>query len=167
MSVSYRFIILSFLISVAVGILVFFYCPLFVFRGFEKALEGVLLLTSISLGFYGACLSVLASIFNTKIVKDIMEDGHYRKEFIIISSLALITGFLTVITTIVYQVLLENILISLVVMRSINAIWSSLLILFFSFSTLFVLISFLIFFKNSDVPTKKDLEPGEVKNKNF
>ncbi|MCJ8007271.1 hypothetical protein ACFFF5_07175 [Lederbergia wuyishanensis] len=146
MRLSYLFIIITLLISITIGILVFLYCPLFELQGFDKALEGVLLLTSISLGFYGACLSVLASIFNTKIVKEVMEDSHYRKEFIVISSLALVIGFLTVITTIIYQVMLANDYVLLVIMKIINALWSSLLILFFSFSTLFVLISFLIFF---------------------
>ncbi|MFF2752786.1 hypothetical protein ACFVR1_03375 [Psychrobacillus sp. NPDC058041] len=167
MRLSYTLIFISCSISIIVGCLVFFYLPLFKFDGFEKALEGVLLLSSISLGFYGACLSVLASIFNTKIVKEIMEDGNYRSEFIIVSILALISGFLTVLTTIVYQVLLENGTVVFVAMNIVNSIWIALFILFLSFSLLFVLISFLIFFKNTEVIDSTNVHSGQVQNPEF
>ncbi|MER2170929.1 MAG: hypothetical protein ABS938_09855 [Psychrobacillus psychrodurans] len=167
MRFSYTFIIISFCLSIIAGVLVYFYLPLFKFGGFDKALEGVLLLSSISLGFYGACLSVLASIFNTKIVKEIMTDGNYRKEFIAVSSLALVTGFLTVLTTIVYRVLLENGSIVFVVMNVISSFWIAIFILFLCFSLLFVLISFFIFFKNSEVDESEEVHSGQLQNPSF
>lgn len=166
MRFSYSYIYSVCFISIFAGVIVFFYLPLFDFKGFEKALEGVLLLSSISLGFYGACLSVLASIFNTKVVKEIMEDGNYRGEFIVVSTLSLTVGFLTVITTIVYQVLLENGSVVTVLMKIINSVWISLFILFSSFSVLFVLITFLIFFKNTE-EEPESVHPGDVQNPEF
>lgn len=167
MRFSYVFISCSSVFSILIATLASFYLPLFKFDGFEKALEGVLLLSSISLGFYGACLSVLASIFNTKIVKEIMGDGNYRREFIVVSSMALITGFLTVLTTIIYQVLLENGSVVFVAMNIINSFWIMLFVLFLCFSLLFVLISFFIFFNNSEAKESKEVHFGEIKNTSF
>ena len=167
MRFSYWFILCALVISFSIAILSSIYFPLFKIMGFAKALDGVLLLSSISLGFYGACLSVLASIFNTKIVKEIMSDGSYRKEFIVISSLALTTGFLTVLSTIVYQVLLLNESATFVLMNITNFIWISLFILFLSFSLLFVLISFVIFFNNSDVKENDEVHSGTIRNPGF
>ena len=87
-------------VSVILAIVVYFYCPFYKLEGFDKGLEGVLLFSSISLGFYGACLSVIASIFNTKIVKSIMNEKGEKKEFSLIVFSTLITGFVTVFTTI-------------------------------------------------------------------
>lgn len=155
-------------ISIIVGICVYLYFPFFKYKGFEKALEGVLLLSSISLGFYGACLSVLASIFNTKIVREIMKDSNYKKEFVIISTMALMTGFTTVIITIIYQVLLENGGPSTGFMNILNSIWFVSFLLFISHSVLFVLISFLIFFKNTeDEDENTTVASGAIRNEQF
>ncbi|MDW0113853.1 hypothetical protein QT711_11700 [Sporosarcina saromensis] len=155
-------------LSFIVGIGVYLYFPFFGYKGFEKALEGVLLLSSISLGFYGACLSVLASIFNTKIVREIMKDSNYKKEFVVISSMALLTGFITVIITIIYQVLLENGSPSYEFMNILNSIWFVSFLLFISHSILFVLISFIIFFKNTEDEDEEDtVASGAIKNENF
>jgi len=162
---SYIFIICAFAFSIVVGAVVFMKVPFFIFNGFEKALEGVLLLTSISLGFYGACLCVLASIFNTKIVKEIMDDGDYRQEFIAVCIVSLLVGFLTAITTIVYQVFLENGAVTFAVMNIVNSVWIALFVLFLCFSLLFVVITFLIFFKNSD--EKGKVHSGKIQNQNF
>lgn len=155
-------------ISIIAGLGVYLYLPFFQFKGFEKALEGVLLLSSISLGFYGACLSVLASIFNTKIVREIMKDSNYKKEFIVISTVALMTGFTTVIFTIIYQVLLENGSLTFGFMNTLNSLWFGSFLFFISHSILFVLISFLIFFKNTE-HEDEDIEvaPGTIRNKDF
>lgn len=163
------FIICCLIIALLIGVIVFLWFDAFEIKGFDKALEGILLLSSISLGFYGACLSVLASIFNTKIVKEIMNDSEYKKDFIIISGLALVTGFVLVIGTIVYQVILENNM-SINIMRAINSIWFGTLVLFLSFSILFITISFLIFFKNTgedENEQTREAKCREIKNPNF
>lgn len=136
-----------FSILIGVG---FYFLELHSIVGFMKALDGVLLLSSICLGFYSACLSVFASIFNTRIVKEIMEEKDYRNEFILIASSSLIIGFLTVISTIVFQVMIENKGISEIVLNITNGIWGSLVIFFFSLQFIFVFVSFMIFFSNSD-----------------
>src|SRR5699024_10400508 len=127
--------------------MIYIFFPFYNINGVEKALEGMLLLSSISLGFYGACLSVLASIFHTNVVKEIMHDEEDRKEFIIISCFTLLIGFFTVISTIVYQVMLSNGQFNL---NIINSLWFSIVFLFFCMKVLFILIIFLIFFNNND-----------------
>lgn len=167
MRFSYLYIILAIVLSLIISGAGFMYFPIFEFNGFDKALDGILLLSSICLGFYGACLSVLASIFNTKIVKEIMKDGNYRTDFIMVSCCALITGFILVLTTIVYQVLLENGDIRFIIMNVINSFWLVILVLFLSFSVLFILISFFIFFQNKDEQEAEHVNEGEITNPDF
>jgi hypothetical protein len=155
MKVSYIFLGVSLLISIVVGILVYLYTDFYNFVGFNKALEGVLLFTSISLGFYGACISVIASIFNTKIVKSIMSDPNDKREFVILVSTTLVNGLLTIVITIIYQVFLENGSVEINILKVINAFWSSFVIMFIGMNILFILVSFLIFFNNKEQDEKE------------
>lgn len=143
------FTLVGFCFLIIVGV-TFAFFPLYSFKGFEKALEGVLLLSSIGLGFYGACLSVLASVFNTRAVKEIMADKDYRDEFIVLSLSTLSISFITVLTTIVYQVLLENESFSDTTLNIVNAFWLGITIVFLMLNVLFVLVSFMIFLSNKD-----------------
>ncbi|MEV2320425.1 hypothetical protein ABNC55_20860 [Paenibacillus larvae] len=154
------------IVSLIISVVFFVYIPLYKITGIMKALDGILLLSSISLGFYGACLGVLASIFNTNVVRDIMGDRDYRKEFINLACLSLITGFLTVITTIVFQVVLENKGIGDVYLRSTNAAWAFFTLTFFMYQLNFILVLFSIFFSNTDKKTdQQDNVHNPVLNK--
>ncbi len=148
MTFAYKYLIGSTVISLGIGVLTYFYLPLYSYSGFDKALEGMLLLSSIGLGFYGACLSVLASVFNTKAVKEIMKDDEYRKEFIVLSLSTLLISFITVFTTIFYQVFLENKKINDIVLNVTNSIWVSSIFGFLLLNLLFILMAFMIFFSN-------------------
>jgi len=167
MRFSYVFILITAIVSIAIGVLSYFYFPVFKFKGFDKALEGILLLSSICLGFYGACLSVLASIFNTKIVREVMNDNSYRSEFILVSISSLIIGFILVMSTIIYQVLLENGKVAFIIMNIMNALWLSLILIFLAFNVLFILTSFIIFFANKDEEEDSQVNPGEITNPDF
>ncbi|WP_368895765.1 hypothetical protein [Priestia megaterium] len=167
MRFSYLFIAIASILSLIISFVVFKYLPIFEFKGFEKALDGILLLSSICLGFYGACLSVLASIFNTNIVREVMNDRNYRSEFIFVSVFALITGFMLVITTIVYQVLLANKGVGFTIMNLTNSIWVFMLIIFLCFSVLFIIISFFIFFQNRSEQVDEQVDAGEITNPDF
>jgi hypothetical protein len=136
-------------VSVILAIVVYFYCPFYKLEGFDKGLEGVLLFSSISLGFYGACLSVIASIFNTKIVKSIMSEKGEKKEFSLIVFSTLITGFVTVFTTIAYRVILAS-SIWIDKLDLINSIWIFFVMLYVSMNMLFIILSFLIFLNNGE-----------------
>lgn len=144
-----KYLIAAVFFSFVVGVW-FYSLELYGLTGFMKALDGILLLSSICLGFYSACLSVFASIFNTKAVRQIMQDKHYRKEFVLISSSSLIIGFLTVITTIIFQVMIENKDVSELVLKITNGLWGGLVFIFFSLQLIFVFVSFLIFFNNAE-----------------
>lgn len=161
-----KFLILAVLSSFIVSVIIYNFVPSYTVAGFDKALEGVLLFSSITLGFYGACLSVLASIFNTKVVKEIMEDHRYRKDFVPISGFNLVSGFLTVITTIVYQVLLANKEIPELPLRITNSLWSGLFVLYISLTILFVTVTFMIFLSNTDDQQIK-VHDGKVGNPDF
>lgn len=163
------FMIFAVLFSFIVSFVVYFFFPGYSITGFDKALEGVLLFSSITLGFYGACLSVLASIFNTKIVKEIMEDQKYRNEFIAISGFNLVAGFLTVITTIVYQVMLANKEMSDFPLRLTNSLWSGFCVLYISLTILFVTVTFMIFLSNNDDKSNnsEQVHDGKVGNPDF
>lgn len=165
MSFSYKFIWLALSLSIALGIAIYCWAPLYLFEGFNKALDGVLLMSSISLGFYGACLGVFASIFNTKPVRQIMSDNDYKKEFIVISLITLGSSFLTVFNTIIYQVLLENSNIINSVYRIMNVIWAISALCFIFFNVLFVLVVFMIFFSNNDDKNNKSLDTVNGKEK--
>lgn len=162
MNFSYKYLLFALLLALILAIISYFFIPLYSVMGINKALEGVLLLSSISLGFYGACLSVFASIFNTKTVKELMQDNEYRKEFIVVSISSLSSGFFTVFSTIVYQVMLENQTVSELSLRIMNTLWLAITFLFLAFNILFVLISFLIFFSNTDMSEKTNVHPGEI-----
>lgn len=162
MRISYRFIIFATIISIVIAFLVYFYTSFYLFKGFDKALEGVLLFSSISVGFYGACLSVIASIFNTKVVKDIMKDKGDKREFLILASTTLIIGFLTVVFTILYQVLIANGNIPKVILDLISAVWSGSVVMFISMNVIFIFLSFLIFFSN-----KEENEDGQNKENEY
>jgi hypothetical protein len=166
MTLSYKYLWSALFISVIIGIVVYIWIPLYSFQGVKKALEGVLLLSSISLGFYGACLSVFASIFNTRVVRDLMRDNQYRREFILVSGISLSSGFFTVFTTITYQVLLENEGISEIIYKITNSIWLALTFMFLFYNVLFVLVSFLIFFSNNDEESSMQVHSGKVKKQN-
>ncbi|MCP1144862.1 hypothetical protein [Lysinibacillus endophyticus] len=140
-------------VSLLLSILTYIYFPFYKLNGFDKGLEGVLLFASISLGFYGACLSVLASIFHTKVVRTIMSDKEEKKEFSIIVFSTLISGFITVFLTIGFRVILGSSILK-EHLKLINSLWVFFTLLFVSMNFLFVLISFLIFFKNTEI--KKD-----------
>jgi len=145
-------------VSVIISCIVYFYCPFYKLTGFDKGLEGVLLFSSISLGFYGACLSVIASIFHTKIVQTIMKEKDEKKEFSIVVFSTLITGFITVFSTISYRVILaSNVLLEQ--LDLVNAIWIFFVVLFVSMNVLFILISFLIFLNNNEGKTEKVIVP--------
>lgn len=156
MRVSYIFIVVSLIISAIAASMVFFFTSFYSFKGFDKALEGILLFSSISLGFYGACLSVIASIFNTKVVKEIMKDKGEKKEFVTLVSLTLITGFSTVTLTIVYQVFMENGKLPGWSYDLVSAVWTGSVIMFVSMNVIFILVSFLIFFNNKEKEDKKE-----------
>lgn len=160
------FIILASMFSLAISVIVYFFAPSYHITGFEKALDGILLFSSITLGFYGACLSVLASIFNTRAVKEIMEDNTYRRDFVSISAVNLISGFLTVVITIVYQVMLANKRIPEATLRVTNSIWSGMCVLYVSLTVLFVVVTFMIFLNNQEVKTQK-VHSGEVGKTDF
>lgn len=165
MSFSYKYIWIALIVSATIGFVVFLWVPLYSFQGFSKALEGVLLISSISLGFYGACLSVFASIFNTKVVRDLMSDNQYRQEFILVSGISLTSGFLTVFTTIFYQVILENKGSSEMLYNLVNSLWVVFTFMFLFYNLLFVLVSFLIFFSNTDDENKLKVHGGKVDSK--
>lgn len=168
MQKSYVFILISFIVSALVAFLVYRYTSFYLFVGFDKALEGVLLFSSISLGFYGACLSVIASIFNTKVVKEIMQDTEEKKEFIILVCLTLIIGFLTVTITILYQVFLENGGMPNGFYNLLSSLWSGSVTMFISMNVIFILVAFLILFNNKEKKESKNAvyEP-ELKNSPF
>ncbi|MGE7091193.1 hypothetical protein ACQKII_06955 [Lysinibacillus sp. NPDC048646] len=153
MRASYKILICSFIISFIVAILVFKYTALYEIMGFDKALEGILLFSSISVGFYGACVSVIASIFNTKVIKDIMSDKKDKREFIIVVCSALLSGFLTVFTSIIYRVLLVDPDTKLQYFKTISMIWSGFTLMFISMNFLFIFVSFLIYFNNKEEPS--------------
>lgn len=161
-----KFIVFASLFSLGLVFTVYYFLPSYNIKGFEKALDGVLLFSSITLGFYGACLSVLASIFNTKVVKEIMEDSTYRKDFVSISAANLISGFLTVIITIVYQVMLANKGVPELTLRITNSIWSGICVLYISLTILFVVVTFMIFLSNKEAKSQK-VHGGEVGNPDF
>lgn len=166
MNFSFKYIIFSVLLSVATSVFVYCFFPSYSIIGFDKALDGVLLFSSINLGFYGSCLSVLASIFNTKVVKEIMGDQRYRREFVIISGVNLAAGFLTVIITIVYQVMLGNDEMSEWSLSIINSFWFGICVLYLSLTILFIVVMFMIFLNNTD-DKKLDVYDGNVGNPNF
>jgi hypothetical protein len=157
---TYKYLISTLIASLLAGVAAFYWGQFYEIKGFNKALDGVLLISSISLGFYGACLSVFASLFNTKVVKEIMSDKHYRKEFLLISSLSLGIGFITVIWTIVYQVMYENKEVANKILQFTNASWIVLVVMFFCLQLTFVFISFAIFFKNTDENTQGVYTPN-------
>lgn len=161
MRFSYKYIIISFGISIMIALLVYCYFPFYNVLGAEKALEGLLLLSSISLGFYGASLTILASIINTNVLREIIDDKEEKRELLIVLFITLVSGFLTVIVTIVYQVLLshENNYISLI-----NSVWFFTVSLFLSMKILFVLIIFMVLFNNRDDENKKRLKTDDVYN---
>lgn len=149
-------------VSVVIAILVYYFCPFYKLSGFDKGLEGILLFSSISLGFYGACLSVIASIFNTKIVQTILKEKGEKREFSLIVFSTLIIGFVTVFSTIAYRVILASNIwdehLSLI-----NSLWSFSVMLYVNMNMLFIILSFLIFLNNSEqkkenvyVPKLKD-----------
>lgn len=152
--------IIALIISIIIANLVYFFTAFYTFIGFDKALEGVMLFSSISLGFYGACLSVIASIFNTKVIKEIMKDNEEKTEFIILVALTLVSGFLTVVITIIYEVFLKNGGMSPKFYDLLSATWSGSVIMFISMNFIFVLVSFLILFNN-----KGDKEDDEREDK--
>lgn len=150
------------ILSILIGVF-FYFLHLHSIAGFMKALDGILLLSSICLGFYSACLSVFASMFNTKIVRELMEEKDYRNEFIVIASSSLVIGFLTVVSTIVFQVMIENNGVSENVLNVTNGIWGFFVTLFFSLQLIFVFISFLIFFSNSEENEEESVYTPPIK----
>lgn len=151
MRASYKLLVLVIVFAISSVFVIFNYTELYLIQGFDKALEGVLLFASISLGFYGACMSVIASIFNTKIVQEIMQEKEDKIEFAVIVFSTLVSGFLAVIVTIVYRVCLVNFEkgnLSLDFMNYLSASWFGIVVLFVSMNFLFIIVSFLIFFSN-------------------
>ncbi|MGN8647900.1 hypothetical protein ACTNEO_05095 [Gracilibacillus sp. HCP3S3_G5_1] len=163
--ISYIFIISALIVSIIIGMLTYFFTSFYNFKGFEKALEGVLLFSSISLGFYGACLSVIASIFNSKVVKEIMGEKEDKIEFVVLVVTTLITGFLTVVLTIIYQVLIENGSVKVEVLGVINGFWAGLGIMFVAMNIIFVLVSFMIFFNNDKESGSNKVYNPKMKNR--
>jgi hypothetical protein len=155
--ITFKYLVITLVFSLILAFVIFRWVPFYEIKGFNKALDGLLLISSISLGFYGACLSVFASLFNTKVVKEIMNDNSYRIDFLIISSVSLGIGILTVLGTIVYQVMLENGGVAENILRYTNSIWLAFVFMFFSFQLIFVVVSFSIFFKNSDKDVENDV----------
>lgn len=150
LSFTYIFLIVALIVAIIISVLAYYFFPFYEIKGSDKALDGVLLFSSISLGFYGACLSVLASIFNTKVIKEIMGDQEERREFLVVSGLTLLVGFLSVVLTIVYQVLIANDPTNILLLNLFNSIWFLIVILFMSMQILFVLIIFIILFNNKE-----------------
>ncbi|WP_340082232.1 hypothetical protein [Terribacillus sp. FSL K6-0262] len=165
MRLSYRLQLAAIVISVIISLIMFRYSTLYNFKGYDKALEGILLISSISLGFYGACIGVLASIFNTKAIQGLMSEKGEKLEFIIITSLSLFIGFITVSFTIFFQVLLDNGNVSETILRWTNSIWSGVVINFICNQIIFVTISFMIFFFNKEENPKKDVFTPTLKTK--
>lgn len=155
MRLSYLFLSTSLLISLIIGVIVYNYIDFYNIIGFDKALEGVLLFASISMGFYTASISIIASIFNTKVVKEIMKERDDKREFIIVVVSTLLVGFLTVFITILYQVFLSNGEIPIKYLKITNLVWSSLVMMYFFVNVIFILIAFLIFFNNTDYDETK------------
>ncbi|GGF24313.1 hypothetical protein GCM10010954_23980 [Halobacillus andaensis] len=79
----------------------------------------------------------------------------------------LFLGSITVIGTIVYQVMVENGSVNHTVLDITNAIWGGLIVSFFSLKLTFIFVSFLIFFNNKEEKEEKVVTPKLKENDNF
>lgn len=80
----------------------------FSINGFEQALAGYLNVSSITLGFFATSISIIATIMTTKLVKEILGDAEYTKQFLYILMATILTGVTSIIFTIIFQVSIQG-----------------------------------------------------------
>ncbi len=95
--------------SIVVAIIVFIKkINFFSLNGFEQALSGYLNVSSITLGFFATSISIIASIMTTKLVKEILGDEEYTKQFLYLLIATIVTGISSIVFTIVFQVYIQG-----------------------------------------------------------
>ncbi|WP_341961249.1 hypothetical protein NM897_15390 [Planococcus maritimus] len=140
-------IVIIALLSGIVGIISRNYANMFKIEGFGLALEGYLLFASITLGFFGTCISILASFINTNIIQDILQTKTYKYDFILIAGVTVFTGFFSIVLTIIHQIMIVNTSLSIEFQRNINGLWSFLAVSYLLYLSLFIVVAFFIFLR--------------------
>lgn len=135
--------------------------------GFDKALEGFLLFASITLGFFGTCISILPSLIKSDIVKDILNIKGYKFDFILITLFTIVTGFVGIVTTITFQILLENKAIPVLVQNLVTRLWVGLSVSYLTYLCLFVIMIMMILFKAGEDKVKFQVVETKVKKSLF
>lgn len=120
---------------------------LFDINNFNKALEGFFLFASISLGFFGTCISILATLIGTKIVKDIIGVKNYKVDFVMIALSTIMAGFTAIIITILFQIFYGSEDVSLILEMVMSGLWSTFVFMYLVFLSLFIFVVMLIFLK--------------------
>lgn len=93
----------SFLLSVVLGTLGYCFLKLHEVTNFIKVLDGYLLFTTITFGFFGTCISILATLLNAPIMKQIFGKYQYKKQFGVLVLATMIYGLIAITITIVFQ----------------------------------------------------------------
>lgn len=94
-----------------------------------KALDGVLLFVSITVGFIGASLSVFATVSESKFATKLKNSPNSKKQFIGTLRFTLLVGVILVGLTIIYQLLISNEALKLI-LNIVNFLWLFLIPLF-------------------------------------
>lgn len=160
--ISYVLIGIATILALIVGFISFLFLEIYSINGFGEALEGVLLFSSITLGFYGACLSVLASVINKEIVQEIINNNIEKKQLVCVMALTLLSGFSTVVTTIIYQVILTNGQLTERILNIVNSFWLLSLTFYLLILFLFVALAFYLLLYKED---KVRVDEGKIGKK--
>lgn len=76
-------------------------------ENFIKVLDGYLLFSSITIGFFGTCISILATLLNSPLLKDLFSKTNYKVQFAFMTLFTMFFGIGGIILTVIFQMTLD------------------------------------------------------------
>ncbi|MGF0471169.1 hypothetical protein ACQQ6W_16175 [Lysinibacillus fusiformis] len=163
--------VINFLLACIVFYLFDSYINLFQVKGISHALSGFLIFASISLGFFGTCIAILATLINSPIIKEVLRDKNYKKDLLYMFILTVFYGLTALISTVIFQVYLEETERTAKWEKTISSLWGSSMSGYFFSLAVFYMVIMILFFKSADddpkVKAKENAKVGEPKKDLF
>lgn len=164
---TFKFIVsLLLLFSIALFLFSFYKFELYSVENFIKVLDGYLLFSSITIGFFGTCISILATLLHSPLLKELFSKTNYKIQFALITLLTMFFGISGIILTVIFQMTIdfpEHSIFDYVSKNWIESLWLVFGINYFFGLSFVVVISMLILLQSHREPTKQNISKYSIK----
>ena len=154
---SFKFILMMLMFfSCSIFYLSFNVFELYGVENFIKVLDGYLLFSSITIGFFGTCISILATLLHSPLLKALFSKTNYKIQFAVITLLTMFFGIGGIILTVIFQMTIDypkHAIFNTISQNWIESLWLVFGCNYFFGLSLVVAISMLILLQSHREPT--------------